>query len=142
VLSSAHALVSTGAAASSSLARSGENGLETEVRARRAEPHQALVKVGVRDAQRLAQAAPNSLLPIATTGTTVAVAAFIASVYLAGLIADATRSGRLPGRVRFAANHFEMLCYIVVAIFATSWLAATAIWRYRGLAQKYGDLRH
>jgi high-affinity nickel-transport protein len=30
-----------------------------------------------------------------------------------------------------------MLGYVVVAIFAVSWLAAAAIWRYRGLASKY-----
>ena len=76
---------------------------------------------------------------IATTGMTVAVAAFIASVYVAGLIADATGAGGLLASYASLADHFEMLGYIVVAIFAASWLAAAAIWRYRGLAQKYGD---
>jgi nickel/cobalt transporter (NiCoT) family protein len=76
---------------------------------------------------------------IATTGMTVAVAAFIASVYIASLIVDATGAGRPLAVYASLADHFEMLGYIVVAIFATSWLAAAATWRYRGLAQKYGD---
>jgi high-affinity nickel-transport protein len=37
------------------------------------------------------------------------------------------------------ADHFELLGYIVVAIFAASWLCAAALWRFRGLAEKYGD---
>ena len=76
---------------------------------------------------------------IASTGMTVAVAAFIASVYLAGLIADATGAGGPLSAYASLADHFELLGYIVVAIFATSWLTAAALWRYRGLAQKYGD---
>jgi high-affinity nickel-transport protein len=76
---------------------------------------------------------------IATTGMTVAVAAFIASVYIAGLIADATGAGGPLAAYASLADHFEMLGYIVVAIFATSWFAAAAIWRCRGLAEKYGD---
>lgn len=73
---------------------------------------------------------------IATTGMTVAVAAVIASVYLAGLIADATGAGGLLGAYASLADHFELLGYAVVAIFALSWLAAAAIWHHR-LAQKY-----
>lgn len=76
---------------------------------------------------------------IATTGMTVAVAAFIASVYVAGLVADATRAGTLVTAYASLADHFELLGYIVVAIFAASWLGAAAIWRFRGLAEKYGD---
>jgi hypothetical protein len=67
--------------------------------------------------------------------------AFIASVYLAGLIADATGAGGPLSAYASLADHFELLGYIVVAIFATSWLTAAAIWRYRGLAHKYGDRR-
>ncbi|WP_220213146.1 HoxN/HupN/NixA family nickel/cobalt transporter [Streptomyces shenzhenensis] len=76
---------------------------------------------------------------IATTGMTVAVAAFIASVYLAGLVADATGAGGLLAAYASLADHFELLGYIVVAIFAVSWLAAAAVWRYRGLAERYAD---
>ncbi|MET9789699.1 HoxN/HupN/NixA family nickel/cobalt transporter [Streptomyces canus] len=76
---------------------------------------------------------------IATTGMTVAVAAFIASVYVAGLVADATRAGTLVTAYASLADHFELLGYIVVAIFAASWLCAAAIWRFRGLAERYGD---
>lgn len=76
---------------------------------------------------------------IATTGMTVAVAAFIASVYLAGLVADATGTGGLLTAYASLADHFELLGYIVVAVFTASWLSAAAIWRYRGLAEKYDD---
>jgi len=76
---------------------------------------------------------------IATTGMTVAVAAFIASVYVAGLVADANGAGTLVTAYASLADHFELLGYIVVAIFAASWLCAAAIWRFRGLAEKYGD---
>lgn len=76
---------------------------------------------------------------IATTGITVAVAAFIASVYVAGFVADATGAGGVLTAYASLADHFELLGYIVVAIFVVSWLCAATIWRYRGLAEKYGD---
>jgi high-affinity nickel-transport protein len=76
---------------------------------------------------------------IATTGMTVAVAAFIASVYLAGLIVDATGARGPLAAYASLSDHFELLGYLVVAIFAVSWLAAAAIWRYRGLARKYAS---
>ncbi|WP_327099674.1 HoxN/HupN/NixA family nickel/cobalt transporter [Nocardia vinacea] len=76
---------------------------------------------------------------IATTGMTVAVAAFIASVYVAGLIADGTGDGGLLAAYGSLSDHFEMLGYIVVAIFAVSWLAAAAIWHFRGLGDRYDD---
>ncbi|MGI3224196.1 HoxN/HupN/NixA family nickel/cobalt transporter [Streptomyces sp. GTA36] len=78
---------------------------------------------------------------LATTGMTVAVAAFIASVYVAGLVADTTGAGGLLTAYASLADHFELLGYIVVAIFAASWLSAAAIWRFRGLAEKYGARR-
>jgi high-affinity nickel-transport protein len=70
---------------------------------------------------------------------TVAVAAFIASVYIAGLVTDATGARGLLSTYASLADHFELLGYIVVAIFTVSWLIAAAIWRYRGLAEKYGN---
>jgi high-affinity nickel-transport protein len=76
---------------------------------------------------------------IATTGMTVAVAAFIASVYVSGLLVDTTGAGGFLAAYASLADHFELLGYIVVAIFAASWLAASVIWRCRGLAKKYDD---
>ena len=58
---------------------------------------------------------------IATTGTTVAVAAFIASVYIAGLLAYTTGAGGLLAAYASLADHF--------AIFTASWLSAAALWR-------------
>ncbi|MER6850641.1 HoxN/HupN/NixA family nickel/cobalt transporter [Streptomyces flaveolus] len=77
---------------------------------------------------------------IATTGMTVAVAAFIASVYVAGLTADATGATGMLGVYASLADHFELLGYVIVALFAGTWLLAAAVWRGRGLAQKYGHL--
>jgi high-affinity nickel-transport protein len=75
---------------------------------------------------------------IATTGMTVVVAAFIGSVYLAGLLADVTHAhGPLAGYAALA-DHLELLGYFVVAIFGASWLIAAAVWRFGGLAKKYG----
>ncbi len=76
---------------------------------------------------------------IATTGMTVAIAAFIASVYAAALITDTLGAGGPLAAYASLADHFELLGYIVVAIFALSWLAAVALGRYRGLGTKYGD---
>jgi high-affinity nickel-transport protein len=67
---------------------------------------------------------------IVATGMTVLVAAFIASVYLTGLLAQAVD---LPGPLAVyarLADHFELLGYLVVGAFVTAWLAAGAIWRY------------
>jgi high-affinity nickel-transport protein len=67
---------------------------------------------------------------IAATGMTVLVAAFIASVYLTGLLA---RAVDLPAPLAVyaqLADHFELLGYLVVGAFVTAWLAAAAIWRY------------
>jgi high-affinity nickel-transport protein len=65
---------------------------------------------------------------LATTGITVAVGTFVASVYLAGLAADHLGQHWLSG---FAAlgDHFELFGYVIVAVFVTCWLVATAVWR-------------
>ncbi|MFM9499665.1 HoxN/HupN/NixA family nickel/cobalt transporter [Streptomyces galilaeus] len=74
---------------------------------------------------------------MATTCMTVAVAAFIASVYTAGLMAEATGAGGLLATYASLADHFETLGYIVAATFAVAWLAAAVIWRYGRMAEKY-----
>ena len=79
---------------------------------------------------------------IAATGITVAIAIFIGSVYLVGLIADATGTGGPLTAYASLANHFELLGYFVVAIFAACWLTAFAVWRYRGLDRKYAEPQH
>jgi len=79
---------------------------------------------------------------MATTGMTVAVAAFIGSVYVAGLVADATRAhGTLLTAYASLADHFELLGYIVVGIFAVSWLGAVVVWHCCGLSERYPDQR-
>ncbi|MGP4088888.1 HoxN/HupN/NixA family nickel/cobalt transporter [Streptomyces sp. KR55] len=76
---------------------------------------------------------------IATTGMTVVVAAFIASVYVADFVVDTTGARGPLAAYASLADHFELLGYAVVAIFVVAWLAAAAVWRCRGLADKYGD---
>jgi len=68
---------------------------------------------------------------IATTAVTVAVAAFIALVYLAdALVQYAGQRWLAP----FAAvsDDFELMGYVIAGIFATPWLGALAVWRLRG----------
>ena len=73
----------------------------------------------------------------ATTGMTVLVAFFVASVYLAGLLA------RLPGAagpVRAYAgigSHFELLGYLIVGLFVLVWAGAAASWRLGGFGRRY-----
>lgn len=76
---------------------------------------------------------------MATTGMTVLVAAFIASVYLVGLLQDAVGSGPLAVYAGLA-DHFELLGYGVVGAFITTWLGAAAIWKFGGLARRLPDL--
>ena len=73
----------------------------------------------------------------AATGMTVVVAVFVASVYLAGLLA---RFGAAAGPVRAyasLANHFELLGYGIVAMFAAAWGAAALAWRLGGFEDRY-----
>jgi high-affinity nickel-transport protein len=67
---------------------------------------------------------------IAATGMTVLVAAFIASVYLTGLLAQAVDLPAPLAVYASLADHFELMGYMVVGAFLTAWLAAAAIWRY------------
>ena len=73
---------------------------------------------------------------IATTAMTVAVAAFVASVYLAGVLVDAADVGFLAPYAGLA-DHFEALGYGIVAAFVLSWSAAALLWRVGGFEQRY-----
>jgi high-affinity nickel-transport protein len=73
---------------------------------------------------------------IATTTVTVAVAAFISSVYLAGVLVDHAGVTVLAP-VAGIGNHFELLGYVVVAVFAGAWIGAAALWRFGGFARRY-----
>jgi high-affinity nickel-transport protein len=74
---------------------------------------------------------------IATTGMTVVVAVFIASVYLAGMIHDHLHVGGVLGAYAGLADHFELLGYVIVGLFATAWLGAMWLWRVAGWAARY-----
>ncbi len=76
---------------------------------------------------------------IATTAMTVAVAAFVASVYLAGVLVDAADVGFLAPYAGLA-DHFEALGYGIVATFVLSWSAAALLWRVGGFEQRYAPV--
>ncbi|HEX8969939.1 HoxN/HupN/NixA family nickel/cobalt transporter [Oryzihumus sp.] len=68
---------------------------------------------------------------IATTAVTVAVAAFIALVYLADALVQYAGQGWLAP-VAAVSDDFELMGYVIAGIFATTWLGALAVWRLRG----------
>lgn len=73
---------------------------------------------------------------LATTGMTVLVGGFVASVYLAGLLVEHLGFTPLAGYAGFA-DHFEQLGYAVVGVFAATWAGAAALWRLRGYDRRY-----
>jgi len=74
---------------------------------------------------------------MATTGVTVAVAGFVASVYLAGVLA---RYAGVRALAPYAAlsGHFQVLGYVIVGVFLLTWTGAAAYWRFGGLQRRYG----
>ncbi len=74
---------------------------------------------------------------IATTAMTVLVAVFIATVYLADVLAEHAGASFLAPYASLA-DHFELLGYVIVALFLAAWLAAAALWRFGGLARRHG----
>ena len=78
---------------------------------------------------------------IATTGMTVVVAAFVGTVYLAGLVDDALAVGGALRRYAGLGERFELLGYAIVAMFVAAWLAAAAAWRLGGFERRYGGAR-
>lgn len=75
---------------------------------------------------------------LATTGMTVAVAFFVASVYLADLVDRLAGAGPLSGYAGLA-DHFELLGYLVVGAFLLAWGGAAVLWRLARLDRRYND---
>ncbi|MGN6609840.1 MAG: HoxN/HupN/NixA family nickel/cobalt transporter [Jatrophihabitans sp.] len=67
---------------------------------------------------------------VATTGITVVVGLFVASVYLAGALVDHLHVGWLHWYGGLA-DHFELLGYLIVALFVAAWSSAVLLWRFR-----------
>ncbi len=75
---------------------------------------------------------------IATTGMTVLVAAFVGSVYLAGLLVERLGlSGPLAGYAGLATR-FQLLGFVIVGAFLAAWLGAAVLWRLGGFERRYG----
>jgi nickel/cobalt transporter (NiCoT) family protein len=68
---------------------------------------------------------------IATTAMTVFIAFFIASVYLAEVLAKDAGATFLSGYASLSEN-FEFFGYGIAAIFAVTWVAALMFWKRRG----------
>ena len=68
---------------------------------------------------------------IATTAMTVFIAGFIASVYLADVLAEHAGLTLLSGYAS-VSQHFEFMGYGIAAIFALTWVGALAFWKRRG----------
>jgi len=74
----------------------------------------------------------------AATGMTVLVALFVATVYLAGLVAPLRGRGGPAGAYASIGNHFELLGYVIVGMFVVAWAAAALSWRLGGFERRYG----
>jgi high-affinity nickel-transport protein len=68
---------------------------------------------------------------LATTGMTVLVALFVASVYLADLAVQATGVGGPLAGYASLADRFELLGYVIVSAFVLAWVGAAGLWRLR-----------
>jgi high-affinity nickel-transport protein len=66
---------------------------------------------------------------IATTAMTVAIAGFIAAVYLAGVLDDYA-GWTFLGPLAALADHFELFGYVIIGIFVTTWVSAAIGWRF------------
>jgi high-affinity nickel-transport protein len=73
---------------------------------------------------------------IATTWATVVVAGFVASVYLAGVLAEHAGIGALAGYGRLA-DHFQVLGYVIVGFFVATWGGAVLVWRIGDFERRY-----
>ena len=78
---------------------------------------------------------------LATTGMTVVVALFVGTVYLAGLLARRLGVGGPIAAFASIGNHFELLGYLIVAVFVTVWAGAALTWRLGGFEHRYGRER-
>lgn len=75
----------------------------------------------------------------ATTAMTVLVAAFIGSVYLAGLLVEGTGAGGVIASYAGLSAHFQVVGYLIVALFVTAWCFAAAAWRLLRLGERYAE---
>jgi HoxN/HupN/NixA family high-affinity nickel-transporter len=78
---------------------------------------------------------------LATTGLTVAVALFVGTVYLAGLLVQRLHMHGPAAAFAAIGNHFELLGYLIVGVFVTVWGSAALIWRLGGFEHRYGTRR-
>ncbi|OLB73633.1 MAG: nickel transporter [Actinobacteria bacterium 13_2_20CM_2_71_6] len=75
---------------------------------------------------------------LATTGMTVLVALFVASVYAADLLVQLTGiDGPIAGYAAIA-DRFELLGYVIVGAFVLAWVGAALFWRLGRLGKRYG----
>ncbi|MEV1289229.1 HoxN/HupN/NixA family nickel/cobalt transporter [Micromonospora sp. NPDC049679] len=74
---------------------------------------------------------------LATTSMTVAVAFFVASVYLADLLGRAIDGGGPLAGYAGLAGHFELLGYFVVGAFVLAWGGAGIAWRLGRFDQRF-----
>jgi len=78
---------------------------------------------------------------IATTAMTVVVAGFVGTVYLCGLLVDHVEQAAGLSWYAGIGDHFEVLGYVIVALFVSAWLVAAITWRVGGFDRRYGRPR-
>ena len=74
---------------------------------------------------------------LATTGMTVVVALFVASVYLADLAVQLTGVGGPIAAYAQLADRFEVLGYAIVGAFLLAWVGAVLMWRLGRFEERY-----
>jgi high-affinity nickel-transport protein len=74
---------------------------------------------------------------LATTCMTVVVALFVASVYLADLLVQATGWGGPVAGYAGLADRFELLGYVIVGAFLLAWVGAVVAWRVGRFERRY-----
>jgi len=74
---------------------------------------------------------------LATTGMTVVVALFVASVYLADLAVQLTGVGGPIAAYAQLADRFEVLGYAIVGAFVLAWGGAVLMWRLGRFEERY-----
>ncbi len=74
---------------------------------------------------------------LATTGMTVVVALFVASVYCADLLTQFTGVGGPVAAYASLADRFEVLGYVIVGAFVLAWVGAAVSWKVGRLERRY-----
>jgi high-affinity nickel-transport protein len=74
---------------------------------------------------------------LATTGMTVVVALFVASVYCAELLVELTGVGGPVAGYASVADRFELLGYLIVGAFVVAWAGAALSWKLSRLEKRY-----